>query len=75
MAIDSQTVKATANAQADTVGYDGNKKTKGRKRHIVVDALGPLVVPGVSSAGLADSPTGQQDLDHVADRAPSVTKA
>jgi transposase len=75
VAIDSQTVKAAANAQADTVGYDGNKKTKGRKRHIAVDTLGLLIVLGVSAASLGDSPVGRQVLDHLAHRAPSVTKA
>jgi transposase len=55
VAVDSQSVKASANA-ADTVGFDGNKKTKGRKRHIAVDTIGLLVVLGVSAASLADSP-------------------
>lgn len=75
VAIDSQTVKASANAQAETVGYDGNKKIKGRKRHIAVDTLGLLIVLGVSAASLADSPVGRQVLDHVAYRAPTVSKA
>ena len=40
--IDSQTVKATE--IADSRGYDGGKKITGRKRHIVVDTLGLLIV-------------------------------
>jgi len=36
--IDSQTVKSTE--MGGSVGYDGGKKIKGRKRHIVVDTLG-----------------------------------
>ena len=41
--IDSQSVKASQ--MVETRGFDGNKKVKGRKRHIVVDTLGfPLVV-------------------------------
>ena len=40
--IDSQTVKATE--IADSRGYDGGKKITGRKRHILVDNLGLLVV-------------------------------
>ena len=72
VAIDSQTVKAAANAQAATVGYDGNKKTKGRKRHIAVDTLGLLIVLGVSAASFGDSTVGRQVLDHLT---PSVTKA
>jgi putative transposase len=39
--VDSQSVK-TAYA-SEGRGYDGNKKTKGRKRHVVVDTLGNLI--------------------------------
>ena len=45
--IDSQTVKATE--VADSRGYDGGKKITGRKRHIVVDTLGLLLVVVVSA--------------------------
>ena len=44
--IDSQTVKATE--VADSRGYDGGKKVTGRKRHILVDKLGLLLVVVVS---------------------------
>ena len=70
MAIDPQTVKAAANAHPETVGYDGNKKTRGRERHIAVDTLGLPIVLGVSAAGLGDSPVGRQVLDHLAPNAP-----
>jgi putative transposase len=50
--IDSQTVKATE--IADSRGYDGGKKITGRKRHIVVDTLGLLVVVLVSVASADD---------------------
>jgi transposase len=75
VAIDSQTVKASASPAADTVGFDGNKKIRGRKRHIAVDTLGLLIVLGVSAASLADAPVGRQVLDHVAYKVPTVTKA
>ena len=75
VAVDSQTVKASANAAPDMVGLDGNKKTKGGKRYIAVDALGMLIVLGVSAASLADSPIGRQVLTHVARTTPSVAKA
>ena len=50
--IDSQTVKASE--VADSRGYDGGKKLTGRKRHIVVDKLGLLLVVAVSAASADD---------------------
>jgi putative transposase len=50
--IDSQTVKATE--IADSRGYDGGKKITGRKRHMVVDKLGLLLVVVVSVASADD---------------------
>jgi putative transposase len=50
--IDSQTVRATE--IADDRGYDGGKKITGRKRHIIVDTLGLLVVVLVTIASADD---------------------
>ena len=41
--IDSQTVKTTAYAKKEEVGFDCAKKTKGKKRHIAVDVLGLIL--------------------------------
>lgn len=52
LSIDSQTVKATEIAKSP--GYDGGKKIAGRKRHILVDEPGLLVVAVVSAASVDD---------------------
>ncbi|MER5794737.1 transposase [Streptomyces sp. NPDC001980] len=39
--IDSQSVKADAVVGSDSRGFDGGKLVNGRKRHVVVDTLGP----------------------------------
>jgi putative transposase len=51
--IDSQTAKCTE--MSGVRGYDGGKKIKGVKRHIVVDSLGLLLMVVVHSAGLHDA--------------------
>ena len=50
--IDSQSVKTTS-ASAEK-GFDGGKKVKGRKRHIVVDIMGNLLSIKVRAANIHD---------------------
>jgi len=52
--IDSQSVKNTAVSGQHESGYDAGKKIKGRKRHLVVDTLGLLMVVWVTSADWSD---------------------
>jgi putative transposase len=50
--VDSQSVKTIT--YGDSRGYDGGQSVKGRKRHILLDTLGLLMVVIVTSANVSD---------------------
>ncbi len=51
-ATDSQSVKTAT--QGKEVGFDGNKKIKGRQRHLLVDTPGLIVAVVVTAANVDD---------------------
>jgi putative transposase len=64
--IDSQSVKSREGGEAR--GVDKYKQVSGRKRHIVVDTLGLLLIVIVHSAGIPDGNGGKLTLQALFDR-------
>jgi putative transposase len=65
-AIDSQSVKTSEGGEQR--GVDVHKQTPGRKRHIVVDTLGLILIVVVHSAGIPDSNGGKLTLARLFER-------
>jgi putative transposase len=57
--VDSQSVKSTA-VGGEEHGYDGGKKVKGRKRHLLVDTEGLVLEAKVHSAKVMDFERGSR---------------
>ena len=71
--VDSQSVKGADTVGKSTRGYDAGKKVNGRKRHVVVDTIGLLVVVVVTAASLQDRDGGRLVLDKARMKMPSIT--
>jgi putative transposase len=62
--IDSQSVKGTPESFIES-GFDGGKLVKGRKRHIVVDTMGCLLVVLVHAANVFDGKAARQVITNL----------
>ena len=61
--IDSQSVKTTE--LAATRGFDGHKRVKGRKRHLVTDTIGVPLIVKVTDANVSDNQIASELLTEV----------
>jgi putative transposase len=68
--LDSQSVKSAE--EANERGYDAGKKVKGRKRHLLVDTLGLILVICISTADIQDRDAAVQILPHAATEFPTL---
>ena len=68
--IDSQSVKTVE--QGGAKGYDAGKKVAGRKRHILVDTIGLLIVVKVLAANVQDRDGAKILLAEVKERMPRL---
>ncbi|SER71914.1 Transposase DDE domain-containing protein [Nitrosomonas sp. Nm51] len=68
--IDSQSVRISGASEGR--GFDGGKKTKGCKRHIVVDTMGNPVQVIVHAANVHDTRAGCDVLRSTAEKYPTI---
>jgi transposase len=70
--VDSQSVKAADTVPCATRGYDAGKRINGRKRHLVVDTVGLLLVVMVTAGSVQDRDGGRRILKLLGRSLPSV---
>lgn len=71
--IDSQSVRAAETVGADSRGYDAGKKVAGRKRHVITDCLGLLLVVMVTTASVQDRDGARPALRHLRELFETIT--
>jgi len=68
--LDSQSVKTAR--KAEEVGYDGNKKIKGRKKHISTDTQSNLLHVKVHAANIHDTNIGGEIAKNTLEKYPKI---
>ena len=71
--IDSQSVRAAETVGAGSRGYDAGKKVAGRKRHVITDCLGLLLVVLVTAASVQDRDGARPALERLRDLFEKIT--
>jgi transposase len=72
MIIDSQSVKSAEGGE--NIGFDGGKLVKGRKRNLITDTLGLLVLAQVTAANVQDVHAGKQTLTALKEKPELLTR-
>ena len=72
MIIDSQSVKSAEGGEK--IGFDGGKLVKGRKRNVITDTIGLVVLAKVTAANVQDVHAGKQTLAELKKRTELVTR-
>lgn len=70
--VDAQSIKGADTVGRESRGFDAGKKVNGRKRHVVVDTIGLLVVVLVTAASLQDRDGGRLVLNRARMKMPSI---
>jgi putative transposase len=68
--MDGQSVKTTE--RGGSRGFDGHKRVKGRKRHILVDTLGLMIACRVEPANVSDRRAGERLLAGLSPLFPNI---
>ena len=71
--VDAQSVRGADTVGAAVRGFDAAKKVNGRKRHVVVDTMGLLLLVVITSAGMQDRDGARTLLEKVKMVMPSLS--
>ncbi len=71
--VDAQAVKGADTVGALTRGFDAGKRTNGRKRHVIVDTTGLLLMVIVTAASVQDRDGGRSVIEKLAAKFPGIS--